>query len=373
MVFAFQKENHPSMLSGLFDNAAEWLKLLMLFGGAAVAGFLVAWTAFKLFRWYGRKRDILVLRSVNDNLRAPVLWLAPILFALAAPFAFGIPPGKVEGITLLLEILMYIAAGALTVQVADVVSDLVRDRYRIDVQDNLEERKIITQFQYIKRVMIFVVIIVVIAFILLQFDRVRELGAGLLTSAGVAGIIIGLAAQKSIANLLAGFQLAFTQPIRIDDVVIVEGEWGKIEEITLTYVVVRIWDERRLVVPLNYFNEKPFQNWTRTSAQLLGYVYLYTDYRLPLKAIREFYFDAVEQHEKWDGRVKNIQVTNSDRHAMEVRFLMSARNASDAWDLRCDLREQLISFIQENYPECLPRTRVEMPEKELKRVLGNGK
>lgn len=353
------------MLSGLLENASEWLRIGIVFAGAAVAGFIFAWVAFKALKWYGRKRDILLLRSINNNLRTPVLWLAPIIFAQAAPFAAGIEAAKVATAALLLEILMYIAAGALFVQIADVVSDLVRDRYRIDVQDNLEERKIITQFQYIKRVIIAVTIVVVIAFILLQFDRVRELGAGLLTSAGVAGIIIGLAAQKSIANLLAGFQLAFTQPIRIDDVVIVEGEWGRIEEITLTYVVVRIWDERRLVVPLNYFNEKPFQNWTRTSAQLLGYVYLYTDYRLPIGELRNYYFQLIEKHEKWDGRVKSIQVTNSDRHTMEVRILMSAHNASDAWDLRCDIREQLIAFIQENYPECLPRTRVEMPEGEV--------
>ena len=352
------------MFSGLFENASEWLQTGAIFAGSAFAGFLVAWTAFKLFKLYGRRRDVLLLRSINNNLRTPVLWLVPVLFALAVPYAFGVPAGKAQTIRLLLEIAMYIAAGALFVQLVDVVSDLVRDRYRIDVQDNLEERKIITQFQYIKRVIISVAIVVVIAFILLQFNQVRELGAGLLTSAGVAGIIIGLAAQKSIANLLAGFQLAFTQPIRIDDVVIVEGEWGRIEEITLTYVVVRIWDERRLVVPLNYFNEKPFQNWTRTSAQLLGYVYLYTDYRLPVEELRKYYFAIIEQHEKWDGRVKNLQVTNSDRYSMEVRILMSARNAPDAWDLRCDIREQLISFIQKNYPECLPRTRVEMPGSE---------
>ncbi|MCB0547524.1 MAG: mechanosensitive ion channel [Phaeodactylibacter sp.] len=349
------------MLSGWFENASEWLRLAVIFAGAAMVGFILAWLTFKAIRWYGKKHDYLLLRSVNSNLRTPMLWLAPILFALAAPSSLGIPAEKVATVNLLLEIAMYIAGGALFVQLSDVVSDLMLDRYRIDLQDNLEERKILTQFHYLKRVVTAVAVVVVIAFVLLQFDRVRELGAGLLASAGVAGIIIGLAAQKSIANLLAGFQLAFTQPIRIDDVVIVEGEWGKIEEITLTYVVIRIWDERRLVVPLNYFNENPFQNWTRSSSQLLGYVFLYTDYRLPVDALRKHYFDIVEQHEKWDGRVRNIQVTNSDRHTMELRILMSARNAPDAWDLRCAVREQLITFIQENYPECLPRTRVELP------------
>ncbi len=360
------------MLSNLLDNLSNWAIISLYLGGAALLGFLIAWAAFKFIRWYGRKHDILLLRSVNKHLRPPILWLAPLMFALAAPSFLDFPSENIGLVSLLLEIGMYIAGGGVVVQLTDVASDLMRDRFRVDVADNLEERKIITQFQYIKRVASVVVFIVVVAFILLQFEKVRELGTGLLAGAGVTGIIIGLAAQKSIANLLAGFQLAFTQPIRIDDVVIVEGEWGRIEEITLTYVVVRIWDERRLVVPLNYFIEQPFQNWTRSSAQLLGYVYLYTDYRLPVEELREYYFRIIEGHEKWDGRVKNIQVTDSDRHTMEVRILMSSRNASDAWDLRCDIREKLVAFIQKNYPECLPRTRFDLPEEGLPELNSNG-
>jgi small-conductance mechanosensitive channel len=351
------------MMSEFFADASQWLQITIQLLAAALLGFILTWGVFKLLKRYGRRRDLVLLRSINAYLRTPMLWLVPIIFALVAPPVLGIPAEEVGTVSLLLEIGMYIAGGALLIEMTDVLSDVVLDRYRIDTADNLEERKIITQFQYIKKVMTVIMIVAVISLILLQFEKVRELGTGILASAGVAGLIIGLAAQRSIANLLAGFQLAFTQPIRIDDVVIVEGEWGRIEEITLTYVVVRIWDERRLVVPLNYFNEKPFQNWTRTSAQLLGYIYLYTDYRLPVDKLREYYFEVVEEHPKWDGRVKNIQVTNSDRHTMELRVLMSARNASDAWDLRCDIREKLVTFIQENYPECLPRTRVEMPEK----------
>ena len=351
------------MMSEFFADASQWLQITIQLLAAALLGFILTWGVFKLLKRYGRRRDLVLLRSINAYLRTPMLWLVPIIFALVAPPVLGIPAEEVGTVSLLLEIGMYIAGGALLIEMTDVLSDVVLDRDRIDTADNLEERKIITQFQYIKKVMTVIMIVAVISLILLQFEKVRELGTGILASAGVAGLIIGLAAQRSIANLLAGFQLAFTQPIRIDDVVIVEGEWGRIEEITLTYVVVRIWDERRLVVPLNYFNEKPFQNWTRTSAQLLGYIYLYTDYRLPVDKLRAHYFEVVEEHPKWDGRVKNIQVTNSDRHTMELRVLMSARNASDAWDLRCDIREKLVTFIQENYPECLPRTRVEMPEK----------
>jgi small-conductance mechanosensitive channel len=204
------------------------------------------------------------------------------------------------------------------------------------------------------------ILVLTVSAILFSFDGMRKIGTGLLTSVGVGGIIIGIAAQKSLSNLLAGFQIAFTQPIRIDDVLIVEGEWGKVEEITLTYVVLQIWDERRLILPINYFIEKPFQNWTRTSADLLGTVFLYTDYTLPLDKLREEYDRLIENHPLWDRKVKIIQVTDSKQHVMEVRVLMSAVNSSNAFDLRCDMREGLITFIQKNYPQALPKTRAEV-------------
>jgi small-conductance mechanosensitive channel len=326
---------------------------------AGLAGFLLFWGIFKGIHWYGERRDSLPFQSFNRNLRRPARFLG-VVVGLNIAIAFIEVSERVAGnLSILFESLIYVFGGWALIELTDVVSDLVRDRYRLTKENNLTERKIITQFQYIKRVVSVVVFIVAVAFILLQFDKVRELGTGLLTSAGVAGIIIGLAAQKSIANLLAGFQLAFTQPIRIDDVVIVENEWGRVEEITLTYVVVRIWDERRLVVPLNYFNEKPFQNWTRSSSQLLAYVFLYTDYRVPVDALRQKFTELLEGNPLWDQRVNVVQVTNADRHTMEIRALASARNASEAWDLRCQVREGLITFIQKEYPESLPRTRVE--------------
>jgi small-conductance mechanosensitive channel len=196
--------------------------------------------------------------------------------------------------------------------------------------------------------------------LLLNFESVRKYGATLLTSAGVAGIIIGFAAQKTIANLLAGFQIAFTQPIKIDDAVIVEGEWGWIEEINLTYVVVKIWDLRRLILPITYFTEKSFQNWTRTSAQILGSVFLYTDYALPVDALRKKFDRVLENSDLWDGEAKSVQVTESSEHTMTIRLLMTAKNSPTAWDLRCLVREELISFIQQEYPDCLPRTRAEL-------------
>jgi small-conductance mechanosensitive channel len=205
-----------------------------------------------------------------------------------------------------------------------------------------------------------VIILFTTASMLMVFDAVRQLGTSILASAGVAGIIVGFAAQRSIATVLAGFQIAMTQPIRLDDVVIVENEWGRIEEITLTYVVVLIWDQRRLIVPINYFIEKPFQNWTRISADLLGTVYLYTDYTVPVSALREELDRILAGTKLWDGRVKGIQVTDAKENVLEVRVLVSAADASAAWDLRCLVREKLVDFLQRTHPDSLPRTRAEV-------------
>jgi len=156
---------------------------------------------------------------------------------------------------------------------------------------------------------------------------------------------------------LAGFQIAFTQPIRIDDVLVVEGEWGKVEEITLTYVVIHIWDERRLILPINYFIEKPFQNWTRISSEILGTVFIYADYSLPIDSLRTEFDRLLALTTLWDKKVKVIQVTDAKTNVVEIRALMSASNSSDAFDLRCYIRENLIHFIQEKYPESLPKVR----------------
>jgi small-conductance mechanosensitive channel len=179
----------------------------------------------------------------------------------------------------------------------------------------------------------------------LSFESVRKLGAGLLTGVGIGGIIIGFAAQKSLGNLLAGFQIAFTQPIRIDDVLVVEGEWGRVEDITLTYVVLNIWDQRRLILPINYFIEKPFQNWTRTTAEILGTVFLYVDYSVPVDKLREELTRLLKASPLWDQRVGILQVTDSKENTLELRALVSARNSSQAFDLRCYIRENLIKFL----------------------------
>jgi small-conductance mechanosensitive channel len=254
--------------------------------------------------------------------------------------------------------LLLIGAVALALyQIVDGVARFVLTHHPLQVSDNLRARSIATQVMLLRKVAIVVLGIFTIASMLMVFDSVRQFGASILASAGIAGIVVGFAAQRSLATLLAGFQIAITQPVRVDDVVIVEGEWGRIEEMTLTYAVVRIWDERRLIVPISHFIEQPFQNWTRKSAQLLCTVVVYADYTLPIDAARAELTRILEASSFWDRRVNALQVTDAKEHTVELRALASAADASLAWDLRCEIREQLLAFIQERFPDSLPRLR----------------
>ncbi len=235
-------------------------------------------------------------------------------------------------------------------------------QYDIAATENLKARKMHTQLRVVARVVNVIIITVGFCVVLMMFERVRQLGMSLLASAGIAGIIIGFAAQRSISTLVAGLQIAITQPIRIEDVVIVENEWGRIEEITLTYVVVRIWDLRRLVLPITYFTERPFQNWTRNSADILGTVLIYVDYTASVQAIREKFFEILDQSDLWDGKERGVKVTNTTERTMEIRAMMSASDSSKVWNLRCEVREKLIDFIQQQYPDALPKVRGEILE-----------
>ena len=195
---------------------------------------------------------------------------------------------------------------------------------------------------------------------LMTFENIRQLGTSILASAGIIGIIVGVAAQRTLATFIAGFQIAVTQPIRLDDVVIVENEWGRIEEITLTYVVVRIWNLRRLVVPITHFIEKPFQNWTRSTSDILGTVFLYVDYTVPIQEVREALHRILQEAELWDGKTWGLVPTNATERTVELRALMSAPDAPSAWNLRCKVREKLIEYVRNNYPEGLPKVRAEI-------------
>lgn len=254
-------------------------------------------------------------------------------------------------------ILVFVVAW-LIIQLVNAVTYYLQSKLDISVADNLRARKSLTQINVFKAIANTIIIIFAIAAALMTFKQARSIGVSLLTSAGIAGIIVGLAAQKSIGMILAGIQLAITQPIRLDDVVIVEGEWGHIEEITLTYVVVKIWDERRLVLPVTYFLEKPFQNWTRTNADILGTIFLYVDYDFPVDALRDELNHLVKSNFNWDKRVANIQVTDQNERDKELRVLVSSSDSSKNWDLRVALREQLIDFINTHYPDSFVKIRL---------------
>jgi small-conductance mechanosensitive channel len=240
-----------------------------------------------------------------------------------------------------------------------IVAAILRD-HRIDVADNLAARQIHTQARVLGRVVSGLVILVGASVVLLQFDEVRQLGKTLLASAGILGLVAGIAAKPVFGNLIAGLQIALSQPIRLDDVVIVEGEWGRIEEITSSFVVVHIWDERRMVVPLTWFIENPFQNWTRRSADMLGTVFLWLDYRAPMAAVRSEIERVCKSDPRWDGRVCIAQVTETSETAMQVRLLVSARNSGEAFDLRCVVRERVLDFLAREHPYALPRQRNEL-------------
>ncbi|TBR08052.1 MAG: mechanosensitive ion channel family protein [Rugosibacter sp.] len=240
------------------------------------------------------------------------------------------------------------------------VSEALIAQNPIDVADNLEARRIITQTRVISRLLISLVALIGFSTVLMSFPSVRQVGMSLLASAGVLGLVAGIAARPVLGNLIAGLQIALSQPIRIDDVVIVENEWGWIEEITGTYVVVRLWDERRLVVPLQWFVEHPFQNWTRSSAQITGTVFLWVDYRMPLQPLRDELQRICDEAGDWDGRVALLQVTDSNERAMQLRMLVTAADSPRCWDLRCLVREKLVAFIQANYAEYLPTVRADI-------------
>jgi small-conductance mechanosensitive channel len=248
--------------------------------------------------------------------------------------------------------------GYVLYRVVGAACDLILERHRIDVPDNRDARAVRTQVTVLRKVAVATIVLFSFAAMLMVFDQVRQIGATILASAGLAGVVLGFAAQRSLGMLLAGFQIALTQPIRIDDSVIVEGEFGNIEEITLTYVVVKLWDERRLIVPITYFLDKPFQNWTRTSVQLLATVELWVDYDFPIEALREKLTSVLNASKLWDKRLNVMQVTDVHEHTVQVRALISAADAGKAFDLRCEVREALLKFLQQKHPESLPRFRL---------------
>lgn len=329
---------------------------------AVLVGLVIKFIITRLFKLYAKKTDTSysILRSILVNLGPAVAYFIPLfLFNILSPL-MRMNPVYYKPIDKTFEILLTISFAGLLVRSVRILEDYIYHTYDLNKVDNLKERKVRTQIQFIRKIIVVTIIFLTIAIILLSFESMRKIGTGLLTGVGIGGIIVGFAAQSSLGNLLAGFQIAFTQPIRIDDVLVVEGEWGRVEEITLTYVVLKIWDERRLILPINYFIQKPFQNWTRTSADILGTVFLYMDHTVPIDAIREEFERLIVKSNLWDKRVKVVQVTDVREHTIEIRVLMSSSTSSNAFDLRCYIRENLITFIQKNFPGSLPRSRNEI-------------
>ncbi|RED98812.1 mechanosensitive ion channel family protein [Marinoscillum furvescens] len=322
-------------------------------------GLLINWVVYislAITSKKARSNDLLILRK---HCKGAFNFFVPVLFIFIA-LHYADDNSFKDLLMVLLRILLVVATTHLLIRFVYSLEAIFLERYQIDKEDNRRERKIITQLNFVKKTFIIVLVMIGLAVILLSFEAGRKYGQTILTSAGVASVIIGFAAQKSIANFLAGIQIAFTQPIKIDDAVLVEGEWGWIEEINLTYVVVRLWDWRRLVLPITYFIEKPFQNWTRNKGEIIGSVMLHLDYRTPVPVLREQLTTILNNEPLWDGKVNSLQVVDTREHYIMVRALMSAKNSPMAWDLRCSVREQLISYLQKHHPESLPIQRMDI-------------
>jgi small-conductance mechanosensitive channel len=246
--------------------------------------------------------------------------------------------------------------GWISIRVVDMSAARYLQNFR-DVTENFVARKHVTQIRVFKRITDIIIVVIAVSAALMTFDSVKQYGVSLFASAGAAGIIVGLAARPLLSNLIAGVQIALTQPIRIEDAVIIENEWGWVEDIASTYVVIRLWDWRRMVVPLSYFIEKPFQNWTRDAASLIGVIALYVDYRADVPRIRQRLAELAKESKLWDGAVVNLQVIDADARTIQLRALVSARNAPQSWDLRCEIREKLVAYIRDEMPDALPRER----------------
>jgi small-conductance mechanosensitive channel len=333
-----------------------------------IAGYvMLCWFAYRatyvvengLRRWTAAgvgHNDGLLLSLLGSALRIGVVAASVIvgLTLLPLPPGFDISAGRVTSIVLIVSLALMVWLSVATGQ------RLVLTRFDLTAADNLRARRIATQLHIISRVVYIAIALLAGAAILMLFPTVRHVGTSLLASAGIAGVIAGFSAQKILGNLFAGVQIALAQTIRQDDVVVVEGEWGRIEEITLSYVVVHIWDDRRLVLPLSYFIEKPFENWTRTTSALTGSVIVWVDYRIDVADARNALKEIIENSALWDRRFWNLQVSDTSEHTVQLRVLATSSDSSKSWDLRCEIREKFIAFMQRRHPESLPRRRTEL-------------
>jgi len=337
------------------ENVAWTAGLIAL---AYFAGRVVAWAFVRSARRWAKHTASAADDVVVEHMPGPLRVLLPaIAVALVLPWL----PLRSKPFEHVVLVLIIAAIGWTAFRVLRVIEDYFQLRYDVARAGDLHARTRYTQLSGLRNVGGFIIVLVTFAFALMTFDTVRSIGTGLLASAGVAGIVIGFAAQRTLATLLAGVQLALAQPIRVGDLVVVEGESGTIEDISLTYVIVKIWDLRRLVLPVQYFIDKPFQNWTRgATSNLLGTVELRVDYSVPVDAVRAELRRVLDASPKWDKASSSLQVTDATERAIVLRALLSAKNADDLWDLRCEVREKLLAFVLEQGG--LPRLRADVAD-----------
>ncbi|RPF72863.1 mechanosensitive ion channel family protein [Aurantiacibacter spongiae] len=313
---------------------------------------------FLLLRRVARRSD-----SASDNVLIARI-CGPVRVALVA-LALVLVAQRVtileEWWAVVARFVMPVIAGWIAIAVLHALVETMKIRADITVADNLAARRKRTRLSLFSRIATFVIVFVTVGLVLLAIPGVRDIGVALVASAGLAGLAVGAAAQPALKSLIAGVQMALTEPINIDDAVVIEGEWGWIEDIRTTYVVVKIWDERRLVVPTAHFLDSAFQNWTKKTANLLGTALLYLDPATRIGPIREEFERQIAGNRRWDGRVKVVQVTETMRDAIEVRLLMSATDSPTLFDLRCDIREGMLEWLADNQPEAFAATRVMTP------------
>ena len=343
-----------------FSSLDDWLWALGSMAGALIVGVLVYVVLRPVVRRLSRHAT--VARSVVAQLDKPLRYALPLMTLQVATEGASDNLTHIEGVRQAVSLCLIAAFTWAAMAAVRGVVDAVVELHPQNVDDNLAARRVITQARVLSRIATGIALFAGVAFMLMTFPRARQFGTSLLASAGLSALVIGLAAKSVFGNLLAGLQIALSQPIRIDDVLIVQGEWGRVEEITSTYVVMKIWDERRLVIPLQWFIDNPFQNWTRTTSQIIGSVFFWVDYTTDLAPLRAEATRLAQSSKDYDGRVCLLQVVDTSERAMKLRLIVSSSSAGQNWDLCCLLREGLIALMQREHPQALPRVRAEFED-----------
>ncbi|MFQ6024420.1 MAG: mechanosensitive ion channel family protein [Acidiferrobacterales bacterium] len=324
---------------------------------AVVGGFLTAFVAVRMTARYAKRTGSKVAESLVKHSARPWLVLLPLFFGRTAQPLLDLEPDVFPVVRQTVTLILQLSFAWLLISLTAVLDEHLHQRFLTGERDNLRARRILTRMAILRRSLVVVILVITVGAMLMSIPAAKALGASLLASAGMAGIVLGMAARPAAENLLAGLQIALTEPITLEDVVIVEGEWGWIEEITMTYVVVRVWDLRRLIVPIHYFIRQPFQNWTRRGADILGQVTVDVDYTTPVAAVRKAVGEIVESSSHWDKKFWNLQVVDAGERTMRLRVLATAPDSPTAWEMRCEIREKLIAYLQEHHPDSLPRVR----------------